>query len=173
MDRWLVLHAQSLRGTPLDEVFTTASNLWVMRGLAVVLLAWVVARGRDWTPVAIGIAAVAATSLATTAIKALVDRTRPPFAVPGLHALGQVPGDASFPSGHASTAFAAAIVLGASLPRLRPALLGLAALVAVSRVWLGVHYPSDVLAGAALGAGIGLGAISLTARVRETRDTAA
>ena len=58
---------------------------------------------------------------------------------------------ASMPSGHTLTAFAAALAIGAFTPRLRSVLLLLAVLVAASRVILGAHYPTDVLAGAAVG----------------------
>lgn len=60
---------------------------------------------------------------------------------------------ASFPSGHSLTAFGTALALAYMLPRWRWALLALAALVAVSRVIISAHYPSDVLAGAAIGLG--------------------
>ncbi|MDP9285952.1 MAG: phosphatase PAP2 family protein [Actinomycetota bacterium] len=61
----------------------------------------------------------------------------------------------SFPAGHAATAFAGAVVLSVVAPRLAPAFLGLAVLIAISRVYVGVHYPTDVLAGAVLGALVG------------------
>jgi undecaprenyl-diphosphatase len=65
------------------------------------------------------------------------------------------------PSGHASTSFAGAVVLTALVRRAAPALFVLALLVAVSRVYVGVHYPLDVVAGAALGAAVGLAAVWL------------
>lgn len=58
---------------------------------------------------------------------------------------------ASFPSGHSLTAFGTALALAYMLPRWRWWLLALAALVAVSRVVISAHYPSDVLAGASIG----------------------
>ena len=63
---------------------------------------------------------------------------------------------ASFPSGHTVTAFAAALTLGWFTPRWRWPLLAVAALVGVSRVAVGAHYPSDVIAGALLGVGSAL-----------------
>lgn len=63
---------------------------------------------------------------------------------------------ASFPSGHATTAFATALILAFWYPRQTGLFLGLAVLVGLSRVVLGAHFPSDVLAGAVLGTGIAL-----------------
>ena len=59
--------------------------------------------------------------------------------------------DSSFPSGHASNAFVVAALLAGRLRRRRYAIYGAAALVALSRVYLGVHYPSDILVGSCLG----------------------
>jgi undecaprenyl-diphosphatase len=59
---------------------------------------------------------------------------------------------ASFPSGHATTAFAAAVAIGALWPRARPLMWAYAAAVAVSRVIVTAHHPSDVIAGAVAGA---------------------
>ena len=98
--------------------------------------------------------AVAAAGLLVTLFKELFDRSRPP--VSGIDAVGVIPASASFPSGHAATAFAAAVAVGMFYPRLRRPLLALAAVVALSRVYLGVHYATDVLAGSALGVLLGL-----------------
>src|SRR5205085_1359388 len=94
--------------------------------------------------------------IASNAIKAATDRPRPPVAFPALHALATLPANGSFPSTHAVTAAAVAAALWWSARPFSPALAVFAGLVGLSRVWLAVHYPSDVIAGFALGAAIGL-----------------
>jgi undecaprenyl-diphosphatase len=71
-----------------------------------------------------------------------------------------VPTDWSFPSGHAATSFAGATMLAHFLPRQRLLLYALAVAIAYSRVYVGVHYPVDVLAGAALGTAVGWAGIT-------------
>jgi undecaprenyl-diphosphatase len=78
---------------------------------------------------------------------------------------------ASFPSGHATTAFAAALLLALWYPRAAGVFVGLAGLVALSRVMLGSHFPSDVLAGALLGSVVALGVHAYVPAAR--RDHAA
>jgi len=93
-------------------------------------------------------ATVAGVYVLNTAIKQLVRRRRPEL--PGLPALTGTPTALSFPSAHASTSFAGARVYsGLGLPR--GPLYALATGLALSRLYLGVHYPSDVLAGAMIG----------------------
>ena len=67
----------------------------------------------------------------------------------------------SFPSGHTLHAVSFSLILAHHFPALGPAVYGFALLVAVSRPVLGLHYPSDVLAGAAIGACLAQGAIAL------------
>jgi undecaprenyl-diphosphatase len=78
------------------------------------------------------------------------------------------------PSGHAATAAAAAGVVALLHPRRRLPLAPLVAAIALSRVYLGVHYPSDVLAGAALGLAIAWAVVALARRaVRRRREDGA
>lgn len=89
---------------------------------------------------------VAAALIANTAIKQVVRRPRPDLG-PDLAPLASTISSLSYPSAHASTSFAAAGALG--LPSLP--LYAAAGAMALTRPYLGVHYPSDVVAGAALG----------------------
>ena len=106
---------------------------------------------RRWGTVWLTLIAVAVADWSAMGIKALVDRDRPPLVYAEPKTLVPVPHDASFPSGHAATSFAAATMLSFAFPRLAPALFLLAAAVAFSRVYVGVHYPLDVIGGAVLG----------------------
>ena len=90
-------------------------------------------------------------------LKPLVMRTRPYEVIAGLEILTGRPIDFSFPSGHAGASFASATALARTLPR--PwgiLLLVLAGLIALSRLYVGVHYPTDVLAGVTDGIFLGL-----------------
>jgi undecaprenyl-diphosphatase len=107
-------------------------------------------RRRQW----LGVAAVVPVALgANFCVKALTRRARPDL--PGLPGLGRVPATGSLPSGHAATAFAAASAAAGVRPAVAPPAYAGATLVALTRPYLGVHYPSDVIAGAALGVLVG------------------
>jgi undecaprenyl-diphosphatase len=89
-----------------------------------------------------------------------------PRARPHVGHLIALPKSGSFPSGHSATAFACATVLAAAAPRWRIAFAVLAAAIAYSRLYNGVHYPLDVLAGAVLGMLVGATALRLLATRR-------
>jgi undecaprenyl-diphosphatase len=105
-------------------------------------------RRGDWQR---AVTAVAGAYVVNTAIKPIVGRRRP--SLPDLPALTGTPTGLSFPSAHASTSFAGALAYS-RLGMPAPPLYGLAVGLAFSRVYLGVHYPSDVLAGVVLGTGV-------------------
>ncbi len=156
LDRAFVEAASAFEHPWLTAVFVILSAWWV-KGPLLVGLGLCSDLWRRRLPLAFLAAAAAtgAASLLAHALKELFDRERPPIADPGLGSIVSLPGNPSFPSGHSATAFAAATAVAVLCPRLRPVALGIAAAVALSRVYLRVHFPLDVVAGALLGAGVG------------------
>ena len=96
-----------------------------------------------------GVAVTAVAYGLNQAVKFSVRRPRPQLE--DLPPLTPVVTQLSFPSAHATTSFAAAAAYSRALPLASPLFYGAATMFALSRPYLGVHYPSDVLAGAALG----------------------
>ena len=107
-----------------------------------------------------GVAAIGATSLLVNQpMKLAGERRRPQrteWGVPETRWVG-MPSSASFPSGHSASAAAFCVAVSAVAPQARWPLRAAAAVVGFSRVYTGVHYPGDVLVGAAVGAGLGKG----------------
>jgi undecaprenyl-diphosphatase len=143
------LHSPALERAAI--AYTTTGEfgaLWIALSLAGASLD--PARRRAWLEAG----ALVPASLCTNAVvKRIVRRERPRLR--GLAPLGRAPSTPSFPSGHAATSFTAAVALGALAPGARMPLVAAATLMSLTRPYLGVHYPSDVLAGAALGTVVG------------------
>jgi undecaprenyl-diphosphatase len=160
LEAWQVAH----RAGFLDPIFKTLTYAGTYGAVWLVLAAiFALALRRPqifvWTLVADGLG-----ELVSDVLKAVIPRARP-----HLHALIARPHTHSFPSGHATTSFACATVLAFAVPRLRLPLLVLAAAIAWSRVYVGVHYPLDVVAGALLGAAIGIAVIRALPRLGAIR----
>jgi undecaprenyl-diphosphatase len=98
---------------------------------------------------------LASDQLSSNLIKHLVDRVRPCNVLPGVHLLVGCTESYSFPSSHAVNHFAAAVFFSHFYPRLTAAFYTTAVLMTLSRIFCGVHYPSDVLGGAILGIIVG------------------
>jgi undecaprenyl-diphosphatase len=86
-------------------------------------------------------------------LKNTLRRNRPEAALTNFHSIITPSDKFSFPSGHTSAAFMMATLIGFFYPSLMPLLYGWSAMVAFSRVLLGVHFPTDTLMGALLGIG--------------------
>ena len=143
----------------------TSGYMLVLAAIATVIAILLADRARDWRSRA-GFAALATRSVCFFAViavsgivaqatKHLIGRARPsmidslgPFHLDGLSWKASL---SSFPSGHTITAFAAATALSFFAPRLQIVFFSLALLVGLSRVVIGAHYPTDVLAGLIIG----------------------
>jgi membrane-associated phospholipid phosphatase len=163
LDRRLMSRSSRARSHRLDRALVAVthaasySRLWLL--IAAALAAGGGRRARGAAAgglIATGIAAVVVNGPA----KWLVHRRRPSPRFPP--PLIKMPRSTSFPSGHSASAFAFATGASGELPILAVGLVPLATTVAYSRVHAGVHYPSDVAAGAAIGIGAGV----LTTRLR-------
>lgn len=97
-------------------------------------------------------------------VKKYFRRRRPFIDVVRAIVVGKKPGNWSFPSGHAAAAFAGAQMMSRALPRWRGLWYGIASLVGFSRIYLGAHYPGDVLSGSMLGVLLAEGTRSLMKR---------
>ena len=155
------------------EVLTPLSKLFLPLGILTAALLGVgfcVIRTRSLWPVVLCGGAAVLAWLAAHLAKSIADRPRPYEAVAGA-VLRQSPAHgSSYPSSHTTVAFAVVIAAIPYLPRPGvPVALAYAALVGWSRVYLGVHYPLDVLAGMGLGLVVGGAALLVARRVHRPR----
>ena len=148
---WLQEAARQPWLDPAVKAFTSLGNaglLWIVLSLAMLL----------WHPtrkagLLAGCALVFSLLFTNLGLKLLLTRPRPYTVVEGLIPLLTSGDPNSFPSGHTSAAFAAGLVWASTLPKpwMRRTAAVQAVLMGLSRLYVGVHYPSDVLAGALVG----------------------
>lgn len=156
LDAFAFVQINQLPHTKLsDNVMSRLS--WVMTGgtgwLLFLLLASMHDRKRGWkAALAVAPALWLATYTVEYPIKKWFRRSRPFISLVQAIIVGRKPGSYSFPSGHSAAAFAGALLLARQYPRGARAFHGLAALVAFSRIYLGAHYPGDVISGSLMGA---------------------
>lgn len=163
VDRRLYRLIHGLPHSPLsDRYITTLSDLgeglgWVAAGLA---LAWLGgAKGRR-AGIATAIASLGTTYVVQRLVKPVFRRKRP-WVDTDVLVVGIRTTDASFPSGHSASSFAAATAVASFYPAVAPLVFALATGVALSRVHLGHHFPSDITAGAAIGVASGTAVAAL------------
>ncbi len=156
----------------VDEVVLRAVNAWAAHpevaasmaflsspAMIVVVcgpvLAWLVWRRKYRIALSVMAAMILGDALTARVLKPTFERERPCRQITGLVAVVPCGRGQSFPSGHATVAFAFLVTAASNVPRGWWWLAPPASAVAASRVALGVHYPSDVVAGALVGAGVG------------------
>lgn len=165
---WLQAH---LRCDFLDAVMPWISRIcdhgeiWILLA-AVLLLLW----KHRWTGMSLSFALILDLICCNIVLKPLVGRIRPFLVNTAVELLTAPPADASFPSGHTAASFAAVFALRASgSPLWKPALV-LAAGIAFSRLYLYVHWPTDVLGGILVGAAAGWAGARLADALRRSRE---
>jgi membrane-associated phospholipid phosphatase len=143
----------------LASVLTPLSRLFLPAGIIAVvtlIVIYVVARNRNVLPVAAGAVAAATAWVLSHVAKAIADRPRPYEVVAGAVLRQQPAHGTSFPSTHTAVTLAVVIALVPFLPQALAAVaIAYAVLMGWSRVYLGVHYPLDVLGGAGIGMAVG------------------
>jgi diacylglycerol kinase (ATP) len=155
LDAALFLRANGMfLGPAFDRTLTTLSRLMHYgEGWAVVVLVWLAVDVREGLRVGLEALPVLWLTMLTVnfPLKRFFRRHRPFTAFVKARVLGPRPSDFSFPSGHSAAAFAGAYLFSSHAPALFPLFYLVAVIVTLSRIYLGVHYPSDVIIGAAAG----------------------
>jgi undecaprenyl-diphosphatase len=153
LDVAAVFWVSNRRNTAVNRLMLSATRIgdgYVWAAVAVLMLLF----AEHGTTVFLQMAAGFAIELSVYKIvKQNACRVRPFVKFPSIINLVTPPDEFSFPSGHTAAAFVTATVVGWAVPLLVAPLFLLAALIGTSRVYLGVHYPSDVIAGMVLGVG--------------------
>ncbi|WP_190258748.1 phosphatase PAP2 family protein [Pelotomaculum schinkii] len=151
--QWFYFVNQSLHNALFNVVMPFVSNvgdnglLWLLFALLLYLFGPKTRRTSFLMLLALFISFVIGEEI----LKHIFQRPRPFLGLEGVNLLVGSPGSFSFPSGHAANAFASSLVVARKIPRLAwPALL-MAVVMAFSRVYVGVHYPLDILGGVLLG----------------------
>jgi undecaprenyl-diphosphatase len=130
---------------------------WYVLGLAILFFGG----ERRYVALGSGLTACVTGIFLFRGLKHLSKRPRPCQIEPHCWAMISPPDRFSFPSGHSMTSFAIAVSIGHFYPELQLLLLLLAASIAASRIILGMHFLTDVIAGAAIGVGLGLASFCL------------
>jgi undecaprenyl-diphosphatase len=165
LDRYVLAHREDW----LDPLFVglsiagSGALVWLALAGALTVLR------RSAGPFLLVAATALVSNLVVTGLKHAVGRERPPAVILDPKPLMEVPTTSSFPSGHAATSFACALIMARLAPGLTIPLFVLAALIAFSRVYVGVHYPFDVLAGTAVGLTIATALPRLLTALRRSR----
>lgn len=148
--------------------FITENSNWIL--VYVFFLVWMIWRGGKRGRIAAAalfVAILICDPFCSRIVKEIFGRIRPCSALDDVRLLVGCGAGKSFPSSHAANNFAAAVVLSYFFKQYRCVFYTIAASIAFSRVYCGVHYPLDALGGAAIGAIIGFGVVALVKVIKE------
>jgi undecaprenyl-diphosphatase len=148
----------SLSTPVLDKFFSLITNVnnWYISYIILLLLSFIKGgRSGRFTTIGVLILIVITDQTNSSLLKELFHRIRPCAALPDVITPLGCTGSFSFPSSHAFNNFAAAFFIYRFYPNLKWALFITAVLISISRIYLGLHYPSDVLGGAVIGSIVG------------------
>jgi len=149
----------TLTSSILDVVmpFITDKSHFITLGVVAILLILLRGKKKEIRALIIIAIVVLVSDFMAAHLKDIFGRIRPCHALTGVRLLAGCGGSYSFPSGHATNIFAAMVFLSIRYKKYWPFFLTVAVAVAYSRVYVGVHYPFDVLGGAVLGTLVAIG----------------
>lgn len=161
LDTQLFIFLNATLANPVfDRVMPVITNSFYWRlplaAILLYLLIWGKKKGRI-TVLLFVLTAVISDQISSHLIKSFIHRLRPCHVVPQVHLLVNCVHSYSFPSSHAVNSFAFAIMFWRRYPQSKYFFFPIVAIIAYSRVAVGVHYPFDILGGALIGIGVGLG----------------
>ncbi len=163
---WIQTYIRNAFLTPIFKFITSLGDeglIWI----AIAILLLFTKKYRGVGPM-VGVSLLGSLLFNNIILKNIVARPRPYRMLENLTILIPEPGEYSFPSGHTSSSFAAGVVLYLMLPKKYgiPAMI-LAFLIGISRLYVGVHYPTDVLGGMVMGTLIAVGTVKIWELVKK------
>jgi undecaprenyl-diphosphatase len=163
IDTWLFLRLNAgVANSFFDWLMPIVTNLGYYRIPLIAALATlaVFGGGKGRSAVLLALITVTLTDqLASSVLKPWIERIRPCHIVEGVRVITGCGNTLSFPSGHATTSMAAAIFFGLLYRRWLWPLVAFSVLISYSRIYIGIHYPSDMLAGWVIGGAIAWGVV--------------
>ncbi len=173
LDRALFVFVNSGLANPVTDfvmpIVTSDNLLRIAYAAAMLLILWRGDARMRWLVLVSAIVLVFTDQLSAGLLKPMVGRLRPCHVLENINLLVGCGGGKAMPSSHAANAFGQAILFAVLYVRVRWWLVGFATLIAVSRVFVGVHYPADILVGALLGTLVALALAFVFERFVEKR----
>jgi undecaprenyl-diphosphatase len=156
LDKAIFLFINMSLANPVTDFFmpviTSDQVLRVIYGLAIALILWRGDARLRWLALFSALTLVLTDQLSAGLMKPFFARPRPCHVLVDIHLLVGCGGGFSMPSSHAANSLGQAFLFSLTIPRLKYHLYVIAGIIAISRVFVGVHYPGDVLVGAMVGA---------------------